>query len=207
MNTIIISKDFEKTRQRLEAEYENAYFYVSSKAPFDFILGEKKNEANPCNAREVLRQSYISESSLKVLVIMANSFKIEAQNFLLKSFEEPPSNIKFILVSPSLNLLLPTVKSRFLVEKENFVKRERREFDTKKLDLRSIYQLVVENERADKEKLSMLISDLLYSSLQDKLSLNEDDLELFYKSSELAKVNARPYACLLAVLLTIYERD
>jgi DNA polymerase III delta prime subunit len=50
----------------------------------------------------------------KVLIASAHRFFHEAQNALLKIFEEPPEGTTLILVLPSEGVLLPTLRSRLL---------------------------------------------------------------------------------------------
>jgi DNA polymerase-3 subunit delta' len=52
-------------------------------------------------------------SSKKVFIISVNSFLLEAQNSLLKLFEEPIENTHFFLIIPDKNSLLDTFVSRF----------------------------------------------------------------------------------------------
>ncbi len=53
-------------------------------------------------------------------VIVAGSIEIEAQNALLKLFEEPPSHTEFFLITPHESRLLPTLRSRFVdIDKDN----------------------------------------------------------------------------------------
>ena len=49
----------------------------------------------------------------KIFIISTNSFLLEAQNSLLKMFEEPIENTHFFLIIPDTNALLPTLVSRF----------------------------------------------------------------------------------------------
>lgn len=49
----------------------------------------------------------------KILVVSANNFLQEAQNTLLKMFEEPNQDSHFFLITPDRNLLLKTLQSRF----------------------------------------------------------------------------------------------
>src|SRR3989338_3920042 len=49
----------------------------------------------------------------KIFLISTNSFLLEAQNTLLKTFEEPIENTIFFLVVPDKNALLPTFLSLF----------------------------------------------------------------------------------------------
>jgi hypothetical protein len=51
----------------------------------------------------------------KIFVVCVNSFSLDAQNVLLKMFEEPIENTHFFLVVPDINSLLKTLVSRFYV--------------------------------------------------------------------------------------------
>ncbi len=65
-------------------------------------------------ARELKEAAYRKAVSggKKVFVIYARGITKEAQNALLKVLEEPPENTQFFLVVPSLEILLPTLRSR-----------------------------------------------------------------------------------------------
>lgn len=56
------------------------------------------------------------ESAERVLVIFANRIGNEAQNALLKLLEDPPGHTRFVLVVPTVTMLLPTVRSRLQLE-------------------------------------------------------------------------------------------
>jgi len=62
-------------------------------------------------------KSFASEKSFsagkRIFIISANSLLLEAQNSLLKMFEEPIENTHFFLVVPDINSLLKTLVSRF----------------------------------------------------------------------------------------------
>lgn len=65
-------------------------------------------------ARELKEAAYRKavSGSKKVFVISARGITKEAQNALLKVFEEPPEDTQFFLITPSLEILLPTLRSR-----------------------------------------------------------------------------------------------
>ena len=48
----------------------------------------------------------------RVFIIAAPTIPTDAQNALLKTFEDPPSDAKFFLIVPSPETLLPTLRSR-----------------------------------------------------------------------------------------------
>ena len=52
--------------------------------------------------------------SMRIFVIEARTLTHEAQNALLKMFEEPSANTHFFLITPSIETLLPTVLSRMV---------------------------------------------------------------------------------------------
>ncbi len=52
-------------------------------------------------------------TSKKIFIISTNNFLLEAQNSLLKMFEEPIENTHFFLIVPDANSLLKTFISRF----------------------------------------------------------------------------------------------
>lgn len=62
-------------------------------------------------------KSYAAQKSFsstkKIFIISANNFLLEAQNSLLKIFEEPIENTHFFLIVPDTNALLKTLVSRF----------------------------------------------------------------------------------------------
>lgn len=156
-------------------------------------------------ARAVEKESYIAENSEKIIVIMANAFRGEAQNFLLKLFEEPPKNIKFLIVCPSKNLLLPTVRSRFIIE--NATQKKQRSplnLDLAHLDLKKMLEFLQENEGLDKANLQELVANLALQGSKTH-EFGEKDLDFFYKAYELARLNSKAGVLLATLLLNFYE--
>ena len=68
------------------------------------------------DAREVARFASSSpvQGDVKLVAIAATRIFHEAQNALLKLFEEPPVGVTMVLVVPSLGQILPTLRSRVL---------------------------------------------------------------------------------------------
>ncbi|MFZ2038839.1 MAG: hypothetical protein WAV11_02790 [Minisyncoccia bacterium] len=60
-------------------------------------------------------QSFPVQAKNKVIVIMADDIHINAQNSLLKFFEEPTADTKIFLILPTASRLLPTVSSRLVI--------------------------------------------------------------------------------------------
>jgi DNA polymerase III delta prime subunit len=69
------------------------------------------------DARELTAQALMKPflDDLRVFVIVTHEINLEAQNALLKLFEEPPQHAVFHLVVPQNAFLLPTLRSRLSV--------------------------------------------------------------------------------------------
>ncbi|TQR33726.1 DNA polymerase III subunit delta' [Campylobacter sp. MIT 99-7217] len=197
LSKILISNDFEGVKEKMLQEFQAKNLRFIPKEPKDEFLID--------DAREVQKESYIAETDEKIIIIMANSFRVEAQNFLLKLFEEPPKNIKFLLVAPSKNLLLPTVRSRFICEVQKLKKEEKKlDLNIQNLDLKEILNFLKNNENLDKLDLMQTISTLSTEAIKE-LNLSEKELELFFNAYELARLNSKPSVLLSTLLLSLYE--
>jgi hypothetical protein len=68
-----------------------------------------------------LKESHLSKSfaagGKRIFIIEASGITHEAQNSLLKMFEEPNADSHFFLIMPSAEVLLPTLRSRLLIIK------------------------------------------------------------------------------------------
>ncbi|ECL9485163.1 DNA polymerase III subunit delta', partial [Campylobacter jejuni] len=135
ISKIIISEDFLGIKEEMINNFgiKKLRFFIPQN---EFLLDD---------ARAVEKESYIAETEEKIIVLMADSYRIEAQNFLLKLLEEPPKNIKFLIVIPSKNLLLPTIKSRLICEKRNKIKAKNTlNLELNKMDLKTLFEFLQE---------------------------------------------------------------
>lgn len=156
------------------------------------------------HAKAVIAEAYISEEEIKTIIIATKNFNTVSQNTLLKLFEEPPRNIRFILVVPTKSLLLPTIRSRLpILKKSEHQNIAEISFDFSRLDNAAIFDFLKENERIGKREAQELLEALLHRALKiDKLILNEQQLEAFEKAYKLLELNARPQTVFASVLLT-----
>lgn len=65
--------------------------------------------------KEMHSSKSFSQDSKRIFIIEAESITNEAQNALLKIFEEPHENTHFFLILPYSHILLPTLKSRLYI--------------------------------------------------------------------------------------------
>jgi len=90
-------------------------FNKKSQNPFHEILIDGANNIKISSVRDIKKFISINFSDVKSRVIIisdAHLMNDEAQNALLKSLEEPPPGVIFILLTPFHDLLLDTIKSR-----------------------------------------------------------------------------------------------
>ena len=202
LNKIVVTSDFESLKAKLESEFgiNNLRFFISD----DFLLE---------NAKEVIAEAYIAEKDEKILVINANSFRTEAQNALLKIIEEPPRNIKFIIVTQSKNLLLPTVRSRMLIE-NNLIKKPKVTLDLnlKTLSLKELTSFIdqkIADEQAQKfgkNELKELVGIIVTKAVDSGYKFSGDEMDYFFSLIKLADLNAKSHAVLTPLLLAIFQK-
>jgi len=160
------------------------------------------------HAKLVTSEAYISETQTKYIVLAAKEFTDVAQNSLLKLLEEPPSNIEFIIISPTKSNLLPTVRSRLPIvqsEKESSVRTL--ELNLAKMDYQQVFAFLKENARVSKNEAKALVEALFYRAIVvDKLILSENQLDLFDKAYRLLDLNARAQS-VLAMLVMSFARE
>jgi DNA polymerase III delta prime subunit len=125
----------------------------------------------------------------RFLIVSFPFITIEAQNALLKLFEEPVANTHFFIISPSADIFIPTLKSRLLII--NFADSGARNaaVDPKKFlhsDVASRLKMI-DKITEDKNKTEALIFlDLLEKECAADLPKYADLLEqIFYTKKEL----------------------
>ncbi len=119
----------------------------------------------------------------RIFIIGAESFTEEAQNALLKTFEEPTPHTHFFVIIPRLHILIPTLKSRVVLvngKNTSSLKDEVRDFTEKFLDSSSLTERfafikkiteVKKGEVVDREKIRRILDHLeriLYTRLVRK---------------------------------------
>ncbi len=159
------------------------------------------------DAKAVTKEAYISEEKEKYLIIVATSYRIEAQNALLKLLEEPPRNIVFILICKSKTALLPTIRSRMKIESIVYDKPPfELSLELSKMELLEIFTFLKEKKNISKAELKETIQALLRSALIDHdIALSEKEMTLFEHALLLCELNSRPQNILSVLLLTLYH--
>lgn len=198
-NKIIISNDFESLKAEFVGENVRVFEYET-------MLLE--------DAKSIIAEAYIAEYNEKNIVIIAKKLGIEVQNSLLKILEEPPKNIVFTLVVPSKNTLLPTVRSRLMLEVRSRKKdRMSHGLDLWRIDLKGLNEFVnavVELKRNDKLsalELSKLVGDIICDAIDSGFIFSQSELEYFKKLSYISTLNTAPEHVLTPLLLLLMQKS
>ncbi|MCX6736277.1 MAG: hypothetical protein NTZ13_04295 [Candidatus Parcubacteria bacterium] len=115
--------------------------------------------------KEMQSRHSFAEGGKKIFVVIANSFTTEAQNSLLKIFEEPTADTHFFILSHSSQFFLPTLLSRIVLvehqksgEKETFG--EAAEFLKMPYAERLAFILKIAKDEKDVSRSERLIEDI-----------------------------------------------
>lgn len=198
LSQIIISDHVEEEAEKLTASlYDKRVvnFYHE-----DFLLEHVK---------AVVKEAYIAESRVKYVIIASLSFNQFVQNSLLKLLEEPPHNIRFILIAPSKSILLPTILSRLpLYRVVSTLKDEINiPFSFKNIDLMMILDFIKQNERISKREAKAYVEVLFLQASRELETLSSEQLHSFNNALPLLELNARPATIFTALLLNFLPKS
>ena len=172
------------------------------------IKNEEKDEFQIEQANKTLKEAYIASNETKYLFLCGATFRVEAQNALLKILEEPPKNIVFILLVSSKNSLLPTIYSRLPYKNlKKVVEKDDIELNIKKLDLKDIYTFIKNNQKITKDEAINIVETILIKANKENIKLNQKELDIFFKSIKLLELNSKPTTILTYLLLSILEKE
>lgn len=198
-NKIIISSDFESIKAEFASKNVRIFEYEN------MLLDD---------AKSVTSEAYIAEYEQKNIVIMAKKLGADVQNSLLKILEEPPKNIVFTLIVPSKNTLLPTVRSRLMLEVRSRAKgRCEHGLDLWRIDLKSLDEFVKaqrelkENGKLSALELSKLVGDIICDALDGGFVFSTDELEYFKKLNYISALNTAPEYVLTPLLLLLMKKS
>jgi len=132
------------------------------------------------NARDLITQQNRKHKTGEsmIFVIDCGSINTQAQNSLLKIFEEGQLDVYFFLLIPQVNLLLPTLISRAVIYKA----------DKKLINNESYEQEDINKDSDDKQSKTDFpnLEELRKMSLKDKMKLS-DNLISKYKKEQIDK--------------------
>ncbi len=133
------------------------------------------------------------EGGKRIFVIECDGMTHEAQNSLLKIFEEPNEHTHFFLLMPSVEVLLPTLRSRLLVieferenEKESLIEVEKFLKLSKKDKIAFVDELAekISEEKATKHEAQIFLSSLEAAVYKNGLEKNAKALKAILKARD-----------------------
>ena len=160
------------------------------------------------DSKAVMAEAYIAEEHIKYLVLAAKTFNTISQNALLKLLEEPPRNIELIIITESKSTLLPTVRSRLKIIKEQSAV-VHRELDVKlrNLNLSTLFDFVKAHDRLSKHEAKALIESLYHrATVIDGIILSDSQIDIFERSYRLIELNGRLQTILVTLLMTFLPK-
>lgn len=199
----MLAHDFVKGHILISSDIESSYEKLKNSLEPLRVVGFIEENFKLEHAKAVVAESYISENSTKYIIFGALEFTKEAQNSLLKVLEEPPTNIEFIIISPTKSNLLPTVRSRLPIIKgktEFYI--QDISINLARVDYAEVFSFLKTNARIKKNEAKELVEALYHrATVVDKLILNEQQLDNFDKAYRLLELNSRPQSVLSMILM------
>lgn len=111
----LLEGDREKIVPEIFSFLEGLGVKTSANPDFSYLSFDSFKIEDARNLKAIEYEKGFSQvkNAKKIFIISANNFLLEAQNTLLKIFEEPIANTHFFLIVPDKNSLLKTLVSRF----------------------------------------------------------------------------------------------
>lgn len=114
----LIEGVYESSWPEIKKFLEDLNFKTENNPDFFTFLVDSFKIDDARKIRSLSSEKSISSSEKKIFIISANRFLLEAQNALLKMFEEPNPNTHLFIITPDTSALLKTLVSRFYLIKD-----------------------------------------------------------------------------------------
>ena len=152
---------------------------------------------------------FISTGSEKYIIIETNEIATITQNALLKMFEEPPSNVYFLIIVPSKSILLSTIRSRFPI----FELKNREEFNSP-VPIPKLEDFRLQDLKAFLKDISKINHDVAIKIIEEIFIQNKqnfhfqsDDFKRLQKAIQLLNLNSNLEQIFTMFLLPIILRN
>lgn len=162
-------------------------------------------------AKKAMNESLISSNEYKYIVLYGKQFRLEALNALLKSLEEPPRNIVFIIITNNRANIIPTVISRLYIYSYKEDVKAKEILD--KLDYRNITEkdgikLILKYRRITRDELKDIIMDIIkLDGINNYKSFNTKELERLTSYIKLLNVNSIANNILTALVMLLVRNN
>ena len=185
--------DYLKNKLNFSLDNNPDYYYAEFET-FGIDDGRRINELQ--NKKAIGKKNSESFGSGKqIFVIKTNFITREAQNSLLKMFEEPTSNTHFFIIMSSSEALLPTLKSRLLILKRGLSDNLQKDFvrDFLMVDISERLKMVKKFFGDSKKKIpadksgAILFLNELEKQLREKIDIKKVSKKELFVFDEIMK--------------------
>lgn len=188
----VIEGERELVRGDLFKFFENKVGISTSANP-DFYYGEFEHFGIDDGRKlQEMASRRALVNGIKIFVIAFVAITREAQNSLLKLFEEPPTGTHFFVVVPKTDILLPTLLSRMFAVYTGGNEEKDSEFIKKFLKASKANRLImlkeIVNEKNREKSLAVVnsIEKALYG-VTDRQKITSENISLFEEIQKLRK--------------------
>lgn len=160
------------------------------------------------DAKFAIEKAYMASEETTVLILAAKIFSPVVQNKLLKIIEEPPSNTKFILITPSKATILATIRSRLPIQVlDRGTDEAVLNFDVTRLSLENVYDFIQEHKRTNAQEMTRLVERVSTEAMRSgRFDLDEKTLQLFSNAFLALDMGSPPPFVLNTLLLKLLAR-
>lgn len=198
---ILVSNDIEYCLFTLMEKVDNISLFPK--------LYKEQSDLLVDDVEDIFAEAYLTSESLKTIVLKSIKYNEPVQNRMLKILEEPPANIRFVILARTLSALLPTIRSRLPVFFLSAKKQEASmKFDFSSISIKTIFEFLKHCDRLDRDDARFIIYELLSSVLQDegsKSKISTLELSKFQRAIELLALNGSPKIIIAELFLALLK--
>lgn len=199
---MLVSNDLDLAVRSAQAALTNFYIFPKPyKEQQDLLVDD---------VEDIFAESYLTSESLKTIVLKSVKYNEVVQNRLLKILEEPPHNIRFIILAKTQSAILPTIRSRISIF---FLSAPKQKptilFDVTDISLRAIFEFLKQCDKLDRDDAKLILNNLLNDCIKISSSKNlitDTEIAKFERAAELLFLNASPKIIIADILLSLLRQ-
>lgn len=187
--------------------------YLSSKISRHNIrlFGNDNGLFNIELARKAITESLISSYENKYIILYGKQFRLEALNALLKSLEEPPKNIVFIIITNNKANIIPTVISRlhiFFFKEDVKAKPILDKLNYRNITEKDGITLILKYRRISRDDLKDIIMDIIrLDGINNHKSFNTKELDRLTNYIKLLNLNSIAINILTGLVMLLVKNN
>ncbi len=199
---MLVSNDLDLAVQSIGSTLTNFYIFPKPyKEQQDLLVDD---------VEDIFAESYLTSESLKTIVLKSVKYNEVVQNRLLKILEEPPHNIRFIILAKTQSAILPTIRSRISIFFLSAPKQKPTiSFDTSDISLKAIFEFLKQCDKLDRDDAKLILNNLLNDCIKISSSKNlitDTEIAKFERAAELLFLNASPKIVIADILLSLLRQ-